>query len=152
MGTSYEKTINTPSPNNNWHQFLCCFIPKKYQTSEINNKNMCTYLVVNLNQQKHPPFLRTSQQPPPRSVAPGQRSVGLCVLSSPSFTPQIFLKKDPYHLWNWYTYSAKGSWTKSLNFIFPMKYVIPKSLKVGHWLSQYIYLHDWLIFLGSISR
>ena len=25
---------------------------------------------------------------------------------------------------------------KSLNFIFPTKYVIPKSLKFGHWLSE----------------
>ena len=38
-----------------------------------------------------------------------------------------------------YTYSAKGSWNKSLNFIFPTKYVIPKSLKVSHWLSEYIH-------------
>ncbi len=37
-----------------------------------------------------------------------------------------------------YTDSAKGSWNKSLNFIFPTKYVIPKSLKVSHWLSEYI--------------
>ena len=28
---------------------------------------------------------------------------------------------------------------KSLNFIFPTQYVIPKSLKFGHWLSEY---HD----------
>ncbi len=27
---------------------------------------------------------------------------------------------------------------KSLNFIFPTKYVIPKSLKFSHWLSKYI--------------
>ena len=27
---------------------------------------------------------------------------------------------------------------KSLNFIFPTKYVIPKSLKFSHWLSEYI--------------
>ena len=26
---------------------------------------------------------------------------------------------------------------KSLNFIFPTKYVIPKSLKFSHWLSEY---------------
>ena len=36
-----------------------------------------------------------------------------------------------------YTHSAKGPWNKSLNFIFPIKYVIPKSLKVGHSLSEY---------------
>ncbi len=33
-------------------------------------------------------------------------------------------------------HSAKGPWNKSLNFIFPIKYVTPKSLKVGHWLSE----------------
>ena len=33
------------------------------------------------------------------------------------------------------TYSAKGPWNKSLLF-FPIKYVIPQSLKVSHWLSQ----------------
>ena len=37
---------------------------------------------------------------------------------------------------NTLTYSAKAPWNKSFNFIFPIKYVIPKSLKVGHWLSQ----------------
>ena len=34
------------------------------------------------------------------------------------------------------SYSAKGPWNKSLNSIFPTTYVITKSLKVGHWLSQ----------------
>ncbi len=43
---------------------------------------------------------------------------------------------DPVMGKEWGTYSAKGSWNKSLNFIFPTKYVIPKSLKVSHWLSQ----------------
>ncbi len=28
---------------------------------------------------------------------------------------------------------------KSLNFIFPTKYVIPKSLKFSHWLSKKTY-------------
>ena len=28
---------------------------------------------------------------------------------------------------------------KSLNFIFPTKYVIPKSLKFSHWLSEITY-------------
>ena len=32
--------------------------------------------------------------------------------------------------------SAKGPWNTSLNFIFPIKYVIPQSLKVSHRLSQ----------------
>ena len=34
------------------------------------------------------------------------------------------------------TYSAKGRQNESLNSIFPTKYVISKSLKVSHWLSQ----------------
>ena len=39
-----------------------------------------------------------------------------------------------------YTHLANGPWKKSLNFIFPTKYVIPKSLKLSHWLSEYIYI------------
>ena len=31
---------------------------------------------------------------------------------------------------------ANGPWNKSLNFIFPTKYVIPKSLKFSHWPSK----------------
>ena len=43
------------------------------------------------------------------------------------------------------TYSAKGRQKKSLNFIFPIKYVIPqKSLKVSHWLSQFMIPVKWL--------
>ena len=47
---------------------------------------------------------------------------------------------------------------KSLNFIFPTKYVIPKSLKFSHWPSKLLW---WLIFdtahgfwkqLGASSR
>ncbi len=45
-----------------------------------------------------------------------------------------------------YTNSAKGPWNKSLNFIFPMKYVIPKSLKVGHWLR-----HPWFFKTKKLS-
>ena len=44
-----------------------------------------------------------------------------------------------YGVWfpqNGAAYSAKGPWNKSLNFIFPTKHGIPKSLKVGHWQSQ----------------
>ncbi len=37
------------------------------------------------------------------------------------------------------SYSAKGPQNKSLNLIFPTKYVIPKSLKVSHWLSQILF-------------
>ena len=36
-----------------------------------------------------------------------------------------------------FSHSAKGPWNKSLNFMHPLEYVIPTSLKVGHWLSQY---------------
>ena len=34
------------------------------------------------------------------------------------------------------SHSANGPWKKSLNFIFPTKYVIPKSLKFSHWPSK----------------
>ena len=34
------------------------------------------------------------------------------------------------------THLANGPWNKSLNFIFPTKYVIPKSLKFSHWPSK----------------
>ena len=36
-----------------------------------------------------------------------------------------------------FPYSAKGPWNKSINIIFPTKYVIPKSLKVSHWLCEF---------------
>ena len=42
-----------------------------------------------------------------------------------------------HHQGQTWTYSAKGPWNKSLNFIFRTKYGIPKSLKVSHWLSQW---------------
>ena len=41
--------------------------------------------------------------------------------------------------------NSLSQWTlkkKSLNFIFPIKYVIPKSLKFSHWLSKLIILND----------
>ena len=41
-----------------------------------------------------------------------------------------------------YTYLAKGPLNKSFNFIFPAKYIHAKSLKVSHWLSQYIMYID----------
>ena len=41
-----------------------------------------------------------------------------------------------------YTYLAKGPLNKSFNFIFPTKYIPAKSLKVSHWLSQYIMYID----------
>ena len=34
---------------------------------------------------------------------------------------------------------ANGPWNESLNFIFPTKYVIPKSLKFSHWPSKKLY-------------
>ena len=44
-------------------------------------------------------------------------------------------EQTTYALWHiTKPYSAKGPWNQSLNFIFPTKYVIPKSLKVGHCL------------------
>ena len=40
---------------------------------------------------------------------------------------------------------------KSLNFIFPTKYVIPKSLKFGHWLSEFCCHHQTLTDPKNIS-
>ncbi len=54
-----------------------------------------------------------------------------------------------YHS-KWYpkfiaTFSAKGPWN---NTIFPIRYVILKSFKAGHWLSQSIWnKHIWEIHL-----
>ena len=44
----------------------------------------------------------------------------------------LFLETPKTHL-------ANGPWKKSLNFIFPTKYVIPKSLKFSHWPSKKIF-------------
>ncbi len=48
-----------------------------------------------------------------------------------------------------YTHSANGPRKKSLNFIFPTKYVIPKSLKFSHWLSEYKYAAFEISKLGA---
>ena len=40
------------------------------------------------------------------------------------------------HILSRLTQPKNGPFNKSLHFIFPGKYVIPKSLKVGHWLSE----------------
>ena len=37
-----------------------------------------------------------------------------------------------------FSHLANGPWNKSLNFIFPTKYVIPKSLKFSHWPSKFL--------------
>lgn len=36
-----------------------------------------------------------------------------------------------------FCYSAKGPWNKHFKFIFPAKYLIPKSLKVSQWLNRF---------------
>ncbi len=41
------------------------------------------------------------------------------------------------------THLANGPRKKSLNFIFPTKYVIPKSLKFSHWPSKKIVFWDF---------
>ena len=38
---------------------------------------------------------------------------------------------------------------KSLNFIFPTKYVIPKSLKFSHWLSEKAAFFSFLRFFDQ---
>ena len=54
-------------------------------------------------------------------------------------------------IWNT-AYSAKGPWNESLNLF--TKYGIPKSFKVGHWLSQTVFcLYISLIFIfGKLSQ
>ena len=54
------------------------------------------------------------------------------VFKTPSAIPLYWLVfKDPYNLTQ-----PMDLEKKSLNFIFPTQYVIPKSLKFGHWLSE----------------
>ena len=51
------------------------------------------------------------------------------------------------------THLANGPWKKSLNFIFPTKYVTPKSLKFSHWpskLNKPYTITVWNIFLLTI--
>ena len=60
-----------------------------------------------------------------------------------------------YKMWwktpqNWSLFSAKGPWNKSLNFIFPTKYGIPKSLKVT--LPETNITHENPIFLGKYHQ
>ena len=55
------------------------------------------------------------------------------------YLPTFMVDFYGFHVGKYTTYSAKGPLNKSLNFIFPTKYGIPKSLKVGHWLSQTIH-------------
>ena len=59
-------------------------------------------------------------------------------LSSWNLTIIHFFSKGNNPSYKFSTYSAKGPFNKSRNCIFP-KYGIPKSLKVGHWLSQSIF-------------
>ena len=60
---------------------------------------------------------------------------------------EVHREKSTRWLWVFYTqyrgynstYNSLSQWTlkkKSLNFIFPTKYVIPKSLKFSHWPSK----------------
>ena len=60
-------------------------------------------------------------------------------------TPRIWEFLPPKHTNHLLT---QPSWTlkkKSLNFIFPTKYVIPKSFKFSHWLSESNYMRFfWL--------
>ena len=74
------------------------------------------------------------------------------------------LMVDPAVQWILFTYmnsSHSAIWDpekKSLNFIFPTKYVIPKSLKFSHWLSEMNFIREQfssgqiIIFRGSLGR
>ena len=77
--------------------------------------------------------------------------IGFRMVSSPK--TRLFFSTQMHHVWNISTahlevkkaevvspngtfpHSAKGPWNKSFNF-FSTKYVIPKSLKVSHWLNK----------------
>ncbi len=61
---------------------------------------------------------------------PGQEVIGSMVIVSVG------------EIIHFYLLSHFGPWKKCLNFIFPIKYVIPKSLKVTHWLSQFKYGYE----------
>ena len=81
-----------------------------------------------------------SHQPVCRWPAIGQRLLRLA--NAGSFHGYFLKLRNSQIQWNlsikMCTYSAKGPWNKSSNFIFPTKSVIPKSLKVSHWLSKCI--------------
>ena len=49
-------------------------------------------------------------------------------------------------------YSAKGPPNKSLNFIFPTKYVIPKSLKVSNWLSNSLTKRHFVVTAVEVDK
>ncbi len=58
----------------------------------------------------------------------------------PNLLTHTETKKHVYHFK--LTHSANGPWKKSLNFIFPTKHVIRKSLKFSHWLSELNHLPE----------
>ncbi len=53
------------------------------------------------------------------------------------FQGRLLLVSGRLKLWKPDTHLANGPWNKSLNFIFPIEYVIPKSWKFSHWPSKY---------------
>ena len=61
----------------------------------------------------------------------------LALPTSVATSPDFFFKKCPKIWEGFFSYSAEGPWNKSLNFIFPTR-VMRKSLKVGHWLSEFL--------------
>ncbi len=52
--------------------------------------------------------------------------------------PKSSLERKIFELWIFENQNSLSQWTlkKSLNYIFPTKYVIPKSLKFSHWPSK----------------
>ena len=68
---------------------------------------------------------------------------------------------NKFHLYRWwsfchqkpfqimiFSYSAQGPWNKSFNFSVPIKYVIPQSLKVGHWAEWDFQFYNWFQVLN----
>ncbi len=69
-------------------------------------------------------------------ISTDDSTAGKYSLKKPTaLSPQANFASHSVILYWRYPHSAKGPWNKSLNCIFPIRYVIPKSLKVGHWLN-----------------
>ncbi len=58
-------------------------------------------------------------------------------------------RMSSYNIYN-FPHLANGPWKKSLNFIFPTKYGIPKVQKVSHWLSKFLILQMKFLYLENL--
>ncbi len=78
-----------------------------------------------------PPTMKLEQVSPTKHQAFQEVSIGPTPILE-----ECFLNFSASFGYTPKAYTAKGRQNNSLNYIFPTKYVIPKSLKVSHWLSQ----------------